>query len=119
MDNITLNRVELRGRIGQDPRIANVGDSAVARFSIATSEIFKDRNGDLKEEITWHNVSAWQGRNIADFSKLRKGVPVSVVGRIRNIKYTTTEGEERQYSEIQANKLSIMENVSPESGSDS
>jgi single-strand DNA-binding protein len=115
MDNFTLNRVELRGRIGQDPRIANVGESAVARVSIATSEIFKDRNGDLKEEITWHNVSAWQGRNIADFSKLKKGVPVSVVGRIRNVKYTSTEGEERQFTEIQANKLSIMKNDPEES----
>ena len=83
MDNFTLNRVELRGRIGQDPRIANVGESAVARFSIATSEIFKDRNGDLKEEITCHNETARKGRNIA---------------------------------EIQANKLSIMENVSADSG---
>ncbi len=116
MENLTLNRVELRGRIGQDPRIARVGDSSVARFSVATSEIYKDRNGELKEEITWHNVSAWQGRNIADFNGLRKGVPVSVVGRIRNVKYTSTEGEERQFTEIQANKLSIMENVSADSG---
>ncbi len=115
MENLTLNRVELRGRIGQDPRIARVGDSSVARFSVATSEIYKDRNGELKEEITWHNVSAWQGRNIADFNGLRKGVPVSVVGRIRNVKYTSTEGEERQFTEIQANKLSIMKNDPAES----
>ncbi|MBO4572025.1 MAG: single-stranded DNA-binding protein [Bacteroidales bacterium] len=109
MDNLSLNRVELRGRIGQDPRIAKVGDSTVARFSVATSEIYKDRNGDLKEETTWHNVSAWNGRNIADFSGLRKGVPVSVVGRIRNVRYTSTEGEERQYSEIQASRLAIVD----------
>ena len=109
IDNISLNRVELRGRIGQDPRIANVGDSSVARFSIATSEIYKDRNGDLKEETTWHNIAAWNGRNIADFSSLRKGVPVSVVGRIRNVKYTSTEGEDRQYMEILATRLAIMD----------
>ena len=110
MENISLNRVELRGRIGQDPRIANVGGSKVARFSVATSEIFKDRNGDLKEDTTWHNVSAWSGRNIEDFSRLHKGVPVSLTGRIRNVKYTSPDGEERQYTEIQATRLAIMDN---------
>lgn len=111
MDNISLNRVELRGRIGQDPRIANVGGSTVARFSVATSEIYKDRGGELREETTWHNVSAWSGRNIADFSGLKKGTPVSVVGRIRNVRYTSTEGDDRQYTEIQASRLSIVENT--------
>ena len=113
MENLTLNRVEVRGHVGQDPRIAKVGESTVARFSVATNEIFKDKNGDLKEEVTWHNISVWAGKGIEDFSNLKKGDLVSVVGRIRNVRYTSMEGEDRHYSEILANKFS---RVTPEAG---
>ncbi len=108
IDNVSLNRVELRGRIGQDPRIAQVGNTSVARFSIATSEIYKDRNGDLREETTWHNVAAWAGKGIVDFGSLKKGVLVSVVGRLRNVKYTANDGGDHQYMEVLANKLSVV-----------
>ena len=108
LDNITINRVELRGRIGQDPKIAEVGGSKVARFSIATSEIYKDRTGTIQEEITWHNVTAWAGKNIEDFSRLKKGSLVTVNGRIRNTKYTSVEGEDRHYTDIVANRLVLI-----------
>lgn len=108
MENLTLNRVEVRGRVGQDPRIAKVGESSVARFSVATNEIYKDRNGDIREETTWHNISAWAGRGITDFAAVKKGTMVSVVGRLRNVKYTSVEGEDRHYQEIVATKLDVM-----------
>lgn len=92
IENVTLNRAELRGRIGQDPRIAQVGNTQVCRFSLATSEIYKDRNGDIKEETTWDNISAWAGKNIENFQNLKKGTLVLVVGRLRNVKYTSMEG---------------------------
>lgn len=106
MENPTLNRVELRGRVGQDPRIAKVGESSVARFSVATNEIYKDKSGDLKEETTWHNVSVWAGKGIEDFTGLKKGDLVSVVGRLRTVRYTSMEGEDRQYMEVLASKFS-------------
>ena len=107
MENITLNRVELKGRVGQDPKITMVGDSSIARFSVATSEIYKDRNGNLREDTTWHNVAAWSGKNVEDFSHIKKGCIVSLLGRIRNTKYTSNEGEDRYYAEIVANRLSV------------
>lgn len=100
--------MEVRGRVGQDPRIAKVGESSVARFSVATSEIYKDRAGDIREETTWHNISAWAGRGVADFSALKKGAMVSVIGRLRNVKYTSVEGEDRHYQEIVATKLDVL-----------
>ncbi len=109
MDNVSLNRVELRGRIGQDPKIAQVGNTYVTHFSLATSEIYKDRNGDLREETTWHNITAWAGRSIEDFQNLRKGVLVSVVGRLRSVKYTNAEGEGHQYMEVLASRLSVVQ----------
>ena len=48
MENQTLNRIEIRGRIGQEPRVTRVGEKSVARFCVDTSEIYKDRSGELK-----------------------------------------------------------------------
>ncbi len=101
--------MELRGRIGQEPKIFKVGDAKVARFSVATNEVFHDREGVIKEETTWHNVSAWEGRNIESFDKIHRGTMVSVVGRLRNSRFTNTEGVERYLTEVVANQLSLVQ----------
>lgn len=100
-----LNRVELRGRVGLDPRITHVGESQVARFSVATNETFRGKNGELREEVTWHNVTAWAGRNIMNLNEIRKGVFVSLTGRLRNIRFTGNDGNERSIVEIVAGRL--------------
>ena len=100
-----LNRVELRGRVGHDPRIINVGESQVARFSLATNEAFRGKNGELREEVTWHNITAWAGRNIMDFKDIRKGLFVALTGRLRNTRFTGNDGNERYIVEIVAGKL--------------
>ena len=100
-----LNRVELRGRVGHDPKITNVGESQVARFSLATNEAFRGKNGDLREETTWHNITAWAGRNIMDFRQIRKGCFVSLTGRLRNTRFTASDGSERTLVEVIAGRL--------------
>ena len=105
----SINKVELRGNVGQEPRIREVGESLVANFSLATNERFKDRLGNLKEETTWHNVVAWNGKGMPDLTKLKKGMNVSVFGRIRNNKYTNSEGEEKSYVDILANRVVVEE----------
>lgn len=100
-----LNRVELRGRVGHDPKIFSVGDAQVARFSLATNEAFRGKSGELREEVTWHNVSAWAGRNIMDFKDIRKGTLVSLVGRLRNTRYTGSDGTDRTIVEVVAGRL--------------
>ena len=109
MENITVNKIEIRGRIGQDPRITRVGKNSVARFCVATSEIYRDRSGEIKEEITWHNVSAWADKSQTSLEELKKGDLVSVLGRIRNMKYTSAEGDDRYFVEIVANKLNTVD----------
>ena len=105
----TLNRVELRGRVGQDPKIFNVGDTRVARFSVATNETFHDRDGVIKEETTWHNVSAWESKGMPDFTKIEKGTKIHVIGRLRNQRYTDSEGQERYSTEVSAYQMEIIE----------
>lgn len=107
----SVNRIELRGNVGTTPRINVVGENKVIRFSIATSEVFKDRSGVLKEETTWHNIVAWSGRGMPDFADIKKGTCVSVMGRVRNLKYTSAEGEEKYFNEVLANRLHIEDSL--------
>jgi len=100
-----LNRVELRGRVGNEPRVTSVGDAQVARFPLATNEAFRGKNGELREETTWHNISAWAGRNIMDFKNIHKGTFVSLVGRIRNTRFMGNDGNERFIVEVVAGRL--------------
>lgn len=107
----SINRIELRGNVGTEPRINEVGGNKVMRFAVATNERFKDRNGVLKEETTWHNIVVWAGRGMPDFAEIKKGVCVSVLGRVRNVKYTTSEGEDKYFNEVLANRLKIEDSL--------
>ena len=111
---MTINRVEILGRVGTDPRITNTGNSRSARFPVATNEQFRDRNGGLHEETTWHNIVAWQGRSMPDFNAIKKGATVHIYGRIRNSKFTGVDGEDKYFSEVTAQHLEIC-NDNPES----
>lgn len=107
MERLTINRVEILGRVGADPRITMVGDKRNARFPVATKEQFRDRNGGLHEETTWHNVAVWQGKGTMDFDSIKKGMMVHICGRIRNSRYKGMDGEEKYFSEITANRIDI------------
>lgn len=107
----SINRIELRGNVGTAPRINEVGENKVIRFSMATNERFKDRNGVLKEETTWHNIVAWSGKGMPDFNDIQKGKCVSVMGRVRNVKYTNSEGEDKYFNEVLANRLNIEDSL--------
>lgn len=101
-----LNRIELRGNVG-NIRISNVGENQVARFSLATNFVYKGKEGDAIIETTWHNIVAWAGKGMPDFSKITKGIPLYVCGRMRTSKYTGSDGMEKTSYEVIANKVSF------------
>lgn len=104
----SLNKVELKGNVGQEPKIMRVENGgSVIRFSLATHETFKTKNGELKEETTWHNVAAWSAKGMPDFYRIRKGTFVELVGKIRYVKFKTQSGEDRMVTEILALKMAI------------
>ncbi len=105
----SLNKIELIGNVGQEPKINDVGESKVIKFSLATSETFKDKSGTLKEEVTWHNIVAWNNKGMLDFNLIKKGQCLSIVGRVRNNKYTSSDGQERNYNDVLANKIELVE----------
>ncbi len=102
-----LNRIEINGRVGTI-RTAEVNGSKVANFSIVSEYLYKTRDGNAVMETTWLNVTAWQNRDMPDFNRIVKGMPVHVTGRIRSSKYTNAEGVDKQFYEIMANRIDFM-----------
>ena len=104
-----LNKVILIGNLGRDPEVRYLpsGD-AVANFSIATSENWKDRNGQRQERTEWHNISMF-GR-LAEIAGqyLKKGSKVYIEGRIQSRKYTGKDGIERTAYDIVANEMKML-----------
>ncbi|MBO5406046.1 MAG: single-stranded DNA-binding protein [Bacteroidales bacterium] len=104
----SLNRVELKGRVGQDARILKVENGGIAaRFTLATNELIKNRDETYREETTWHNIVAWSRKGMPDFNLIRKGTFLSLEGKIRYVKYTSAAGEEKNITEIVAQKIII------------
>lgn len=101
-----INKIEILGRIGQI-RVNEYNDKKVANLSVIT-EIFLKKQGAVISESTWHNVTAWEGPNIADLSQLQKGSLVKITGRLRNAKYTGADGTERTYTEVLATSLDTL-----------
>ena len=102
----SINRVELRGHVGFDPRISSLEDGLqVMRLSLATNEAYKNRKVEWQEETVWHNLVAWAGKSMAQFGSIRKGSTISVTGRIKPVNYQTKAGVERQTYEIVASSI--------------
>lgn len=103
----SVNRVELKGRVGQEPKILRVDQGVVIRFTLATNEVFKSKDNSFREETTWHNVSAWSKKGMPDFERIKKGTFLEIVGRIKYLKYTDANGVEKNATEINATKIII------------
>jgi len=103
-----LNRIELRGNVG-NIKIQVANDKSMARFSLATSKAYVGKNGEPVIETTWHNVVAFEGKNIQGLERLSKGSKVYVTGRMRNQRYTGLDGVERNASDVLASRVNILD----------
>ena len=101
-----INRVELQGIVGTS-KVIFIGDKKAVRFSLATNYAYKDKEGYPVIE-TWHACSAWAEKE-DDLTKYRKGTPLYIEGRIRNIRYTDANGFERTTLEVVATKIERVE----------
>lgn len=104
----TVNRVEITGYVGVDPNITTFVDGKqVVRLSVATEENFRDRSGAWKQETTWHTIVAWSGKEMPDFTQIKKGQCISAQGKIRNKNFEGRDGQPRYVYEILALSLKI------------
>lgn len=105
----SVNKVILIGNLGKDPEVRHLeGGVAVARFPIATSETFKDKNGERQERTEWHNIVLWRGLAEVAEKYLRKGQSVFIEGKIRTNSYQDKEGNQRYSTEIVADNMTML-----------
>lgn len=105
------NKVQLIGNLGQDPEIKTTEKGKkLARFSVATNEVYRTPSGDKVEETQWHNLIAWG--KMADIAEklLRKGKEIAVEGKLIHRKYLDKEGKNRTITEVQVNDLLLIGN---------
>ena len=112
----SLNKVFLIGNVGRDPEVryldqgaAQSGQSTkVATFTLATTDRFRDRNGELRENTEWHNLVLW--RQLADLAErfIRKGSQIYVEGHIRTRQYNDQQGQKKYMTEIVADNVQLL-----------
>lgn len=113
---MSLNKVMLIGNVGKDPEVRyldgsnnpNSGSTKVATFTLATTERYRDRNGELRENTEWHNIVAW--RNSADVAEkyIRKGTQLYIEGKLRTRSWTDQTGNKRYTTEITVDNLQLL-----------
>ena len=107
-----INKVILIGNVGQDPEIRYTGDvnngTKVATLRVATTERYRDRNGNLQEHTEWHSIVVW--RNTADVVEkyVKKGTQVYIEGRLRTRSWDDQNGNKRYVTEIVADTLQLL-----------
>jgi single-strand DNA-binding protein len=105
----SLNKVQLIGNLGKDPELKYTPSGvAVATFSIATSESWKDTDGNQQEKTEWHNIVAW--RKLAEIcgEYLKKGKKVYLEGKLQTRNYEK-DGVKRYVTEIVADQLIMLD----------
>ena len=112
-----VNKAILVGNLGKDPEVRYLDSGvSVARFTLATSETFKDRNTGERRTITeWHNIVLWRGLAEIAEKYLRKGSQVYIEGKIKTSQYQDKEGQTRYITEIQGNNMTLLGKASDNS----
>lgn len=103
-----LNRIELRGYVGSIT-IYPAGERKMARFTLATSMAYKDKDGAAIIETTWHTCIAFENKSIQDLEKIEKGSKLYVCGRLRTNRYSGADGVERTVYEVIASRVTPYE----------
>lgn len=106
---MSVNKVILVGNLGKDPELRYTpSGTAVVNFSLATSESFKDRDGNRQERTEWHNIVAW--RQLAEIcgKYLHKGKQVYVEGKLQTRKWQDKNGVDRYTTEIIADSMQML-----------
>ena len=114
-----VNKVILVGNLGKDPEVRYLDNGvAVANFSLATTENYKNKAGERVSQTEWHNIVLWRGLAEVAEKYLKKGASVYIEGKIKTRKWEDKEGNTRYNTEILADNMTMLGGKqSQESGS--
>ncbi|MGJ4945166.1 single-stranded DNA-binding protein [Bradyrhizobium sp. HKCCYLS1011] len=106
----SVNKVILVGNLGKDPEVKHLNnDKSVANFSIATSEQWRDRDGERKEKTEWHNCQVWGDGLIKVVEQyLSKGDKVYVEGKLQTREWEDQDGKKRYSTEVVVQNLTML-----------
>lgn len=112
-----VNRVVLIGNLGKDPDIQFLeGNICVAKFSLATTETYKDRSGKLISQTEWHTVVLWRGLAELAQKYLHRGSLVYIEGRLKTRSWEDKEGNKKFATEIVGDNLIMLDKRSDGAG---
>lgn len=103
------NKVQLIGNLGNKPEIRTLeGGKKMARFSVATNEVYRNAKGEKVTETQWHNLVAWG--KVAEIAEkyLDKGSEVAIEGKLTNRSYQDKEGTKKYITEVQVNEVLML-----------
>ncbi|MBS1647709.1 MAG: single-stranded DNA-binding protein [Bacteroidetes bacterium] len=115
-----INKVILVGNLGKDPEIRRLEGGVVrAAFSLATTEYYKDKEGNRIEQTEWHNIVLWRGLAESAERILKKGYTIYLEGKIQSRKWQDKEGQQRYSTDIVGEIFQLIrrsENNTPSTG---
>lgn len=110
MSNLT-NRVQLIGNLGQAPVITNLdGGKKIAKFSIATSETYTNKQGEKVSDTHWHNIVAWNKTAEIIEKYVAKGNKIGIDGKLTSRSYDDKDGVKRYVTEVVCNEVLLLTN---------
>ncbi|HXC92505.1 MAG TPA: single-stranded DNA-binding protein, partial [Geobacteraceae bacterium] len=105
----SLNKVMLIGNLGKDPEVRyTTSGTAVASFSLATTDKIKNKSGEWEEKTEWHNITLWARLAEIAGEYLSKGKPVYIEGRLQTRKWQDKDGKDRYTTEIVGEKMQML-----------
>jgi single-strand DNA-binding protein len=106
---MSVNKVILVGRLGRDPETRYTGGGqAVANFSVATDETYRDKNGERQKRTEWHKIVVWGKQAEIAQQYLKKGSLIFIEGRIQSREWQDKEGQKRTSFEIVATNFRML-----------
>ncbi len=113
----SLNKVMLIGNLGKDPELkATPSGQSVARFSVATTETWKNQQGEKQSKTEWHNIVVWGKQAEIAEKYLRKGKQILIEGRIQYREYTDQAGVKKNFCEIRCDNFVMLGRADEGSG---
>ncbi len=104
-----INKVTLIGHLGKDPELRRLESGvAVAKFSVATNESYKDQNGNWQNATEWHDVLLWRHLAERAETQLRKGMLVYLDGKLTTRQWQDKEGQSRRTTEVVASYFRVL-----------
>jgi single-strand DNA-binding protein len=104
------NSVQLIGHLGIDPEVKVVENgNKVARFRMATTESYKNKNGNWQDETTWHSIVAWESLAERIEQQLTKGAYILLEGKLNNRNYVDSKGDKKYVYEVRATNFLLLD----------